>query len=232
MVPGRGVAAEVGERPGDVSSEVGEEEAGVRRRPGGAPGVGRGLPGQVRVQLGEGRQVVEGRAGTCRAGVVWDRSLPASDLLRHVGDELRQGEARPGCDGLGGVEVLETVLHVGVVRLLVAQLQPGGAVVGGAGEAGPQRGERAESEEAGRLRREEGGHQAGGVRGLGRGLRHQQLRGGRHLQGSGDGSNTDLLVQEVTEILTESSGEGLLVRGPLQTQRQVLRHVILLNGSH
>ena len=133
--------------------------------------------------------------------------------------------------------MLEAVLHVGVVRLLVDQVrlrqaQPGGAVVGRAGEAGPQGGERAESEETRRLRREEGGHQAGGVRGLGRGLRHQQLGGGRHLQGSGDGSYTDLLVQEVTEILTESSGEGLLVRGPLQTQRQVLRHVILLYGSH
>ena len=103
----------------------------------------------------------------------------------------------------------ETVLHVGVVRLLVLvsqvwlrQSQPGRAEVRWTGEAGAEGGQRSERQEAGRLRGEEASDQAGGVRGGGRGLRHQQLRRGGHLQGSGDGAHTQFLVMEMAEVLT------------------------------
>ena len=132
-------------RPGDVPAQVWQEKCWVWWRPGGSP-----VSSQVSVELGQGCQVIESRAGTLGvAGVVLD-ILPTPDILRHVRDQLGQSEARPGGDGTrGGAldvntgEVGEVVLHVGVVRLLgqvwLGQTESARPEVCGAGEAGADR---------------------------------------------------------------------------------------------
>ena len=110
-----------------LDTSVREQQVGV----GGGPA----RPGVV--QLGQGGQVVQGVIGVGRpVGVL---VVPAR-LVRHIGDEIREGEARPGLSRAR--QLGEVVLQVGGgLRPSERPRVPGGQLVAGAGEAQVRLGE-------------------------------------------------------------------------------------------